>query len=709
MPGFAWFAECRARRLAEGEGRAGSMDQGATRRLEPINHRPELHVLSKPGRGASRMWRRRRIFLVTAVCLLLVCTAVFLDSGPSAKAAAGETEAAQTTPGATEQVPSTPQAARVKELVNLRTVESKTYELADGQQEWVGYTEPVHYKDASGVFQDIDNSIVSESKQVDGIDYAYRNAANAYSVRFAAKGNALGLVSIESEGRSVTFGPVGVQSPGVAKTAPQASKVLSEETWGESLIQYADALPGIDLVYQPRSAGIAEYIVLKEPGTQNEITFNLILKGLSVKQADGQVAFVDGDGKTVFVLGQPAAFDDAEAWTNDVSYQIKDAGSTCQVTVTLSPKYLDDPARVYPVVIDPEIIEPTPTADTYISQANGGTNYSSSVYLRTGRDATYTIRRSFLKFDQVNDLTISGDQVTEAYLQIEKIPSGGGVSPTINAWWSLDPFTCTSMTWNSGTPHWDGSANDRYGDPMSSTAINISGNWWRTYVTTPVQYWLDGLHPNYGWMIKQYTTPPNLETGTSTWTTFYSSNQGSPHRPELHIVYILGYATYGGHKLTGGVGNYGNSRQYYWIGASAANYEVNIDTAMSEWTTAPDDWNITTPIAYTQTSNRDISLMEIIKSAVHLPNVAAQTDFFDGPANINGQQYFQNWDWNRISLNDDFNVNGNKTGIIAHEMGHCFGLDHVAFSGAIMRDDIAGVAQPTRAQPCDLAGINYLY
>ena len=43
-----------------------------------------------------------------------------------------------------------PTAERVREVTELRTATSKTYELGDGNREWVGYAEPVHYKDDCG-------------------------------------------------------------------------------------------------------------------------------------------------------------------------------------------------------------------------------------------------------------------------------------------------------------------------------------------------------------------------------------------------------------------------------------------------------------------------------------------------------------------------------------------------------------------------------
>lgn len=482
------------------------------------------------------MWRLRT-FGLAALAFALVCTAIVLAIGSPVAAATEESGQGWDVVAAPEQVPTTPRAPRVKELVNLRTGESKTYELADGQREWVGYTEPVHYKDTGGAFQEIDNSIVSDSRRIDGIDYAYRNGANAYTVRFAAKGHSSRLVSIELDGTSITFGLLGVGPSAVAKTTQLASKVLSEETYGETVVTYPDTLPAVDLVFQPRSTGVKEYIVLKKPGTQDEFTFNLILNGLNMEQVDGQISFVDKEGKQVFVLGAPAVFDDAGAWSSDVSYRIDESEGACQVTVVVPRAYLDDPARVYPVVIDPTINYWTPTADTYVASTSANnyynTNFSSSAYLRIGRDSTYGIRRTFLKFDGVENLPIMGSQVTDAYIRIQRYTAGG--TPTFNAWYSLTSFTCTSMTWNQGTPHWDGSygATDSFGYPESTSAALVPGSstWWEMHVTTPVRYWLDG-NPNCGWMIKDRT-----ETNSSHWTTFYSSNMGSPHRPELHIVY----------------------------------------------------------------------------------------------------------------------------------------------------------------------------
>jgi Family of unknown function (DUF6345) len=273
--------------------------------------------------------------------------------------------------------------------------------------------------------------------------------------------------------------------------------------------------------------------VLKDATGPNEFTFTFKLRGLKVEQADGCISFVNSQGEAVFWLGVPFAFDDAQIATDEVTYEVVDSGAgNCRIKVTLSAAYLADPARVFPVVVDPEVILYPPTADTYVASASAydDTNFVNSPYLRTGQNSNEGRRRTFIKFSNLP--AIDPDDVTDAHLRIERNTSLGGVAPLINAWWSLEYFACDSMTWNSGTPHWDGTSSDDFGSPESTLGALNGGNWYEMHCTTPVKYWLAGTRPNYGWMIKE-----QRESTLNQCTAFYSSNYGSPHRPELHIVY----------------------------------------------------------------------------------------------------------------------------------------------------------------------------
>jgi hypothetical protein len=479
------------------------------------------------------MSKRRRTLSFMVIALMLFCTAVFLDDRSEAAATPDESQQAQGTQGVTEREPSAPQAAQLREINGLRTADSKTFELADGNREWVGYTEPVHYKDGSGTFQEIDNSIVSENSQIDGANFAYRNAANEYLARFGAQAAAADLVNIEYRGCSLSFGLVGAKTSEAKRSMKLASRVLSETAYAPDCIVYPDVYPGIDLVYEAKTNAVKEYLMLREPGVENEFTFNFKLRGLRVAQTDDRITFVDNQGNVVFWLGTPVAFDDAEVPTTDVAYEIVDSSDgSCQVKVTLSPAYLGDPERVFPVILDPEVVLYPPTADTYVCSGYPTTNYVNSTALRTGRSSSDGIRRTFIKFTSLP--AIDPDDVTDAHLRIERNTALGGVAPLINAWWSLEYFACETMTWSVGTPHWDGTSYDDFGGPESTLGAIDSGSWYHMHVTTPVQYWLHGTYPNCGWMIKDQR---ESSSDVGKCTAFYSSNYGSPHRPELHIVY----------------------------------------------------------------------------------------------------------------------------------------------------------------------------
>ena len=66
--------------------------------------------------------------------------------------------------------------------------------------------------------------------------------------------------------------------------------------YGQNLAAYPDVLSGIDLLYEPKTCGVKEYLLLKEPSAQNEFTFDFMLEGLTAKEAGGRIMFIDGQG-----------------------------------------------------------------------------------------------------------------------------------------------------------------------------------------------------------------------------------------------------------------------------------------------------------------------------------------------------------------------------------------------------------------------------
>ena len=171
------------------------------------------------------------------------------------------------------------------------------------------------------------------------------------------------------------------------------------------------------------------------------------------------------------------------------------------------------------------------------------------------------------------------------------------------------------------------------------------------------------------------------------------------------------YKTYNGNNLTYGVGNYGNSTQYYWIDSSASDYATEINTAMSEWKYTTSYWGITTPIWYNKTTVKTSSRMDIYQVTGNSSNWAGKTDHYIGSSIV--LPTTTDWVWGKIRLDSDFYAysSSKRKAVVAHEMGHVMGLaENNLGSSSIMRVDILDYSVSIyRAQPDDLSGINYLY
>ena len=413
---------------------------------------------------------------------------------------------------------------RVGELTELRESNSKTYLLSDGTLQWVGYAEDIHYLDQNGEYKEISNHIIVENFRASDADYKYKNEANSFTIRFADILDVADScpIMIEYQGKSVTFAPVGGKVSTAAKSASIESKALSAiVTDTQNCILYKDIYQNTDFIYEAKSYGIKEYIILNQPTGKNEFVFNIKLDGLKVREDDGGVIFVNEDDNVIFHIGQLSAIDDDGMETQDVQCTVMENNDSYQLKLTVDEAYLTDKNRAYPVVIDPSIMitGSSVTFDSYVSSRYPDTNYYLNNYLRTGRDSDYYVRRTFIRFTLPT--YIPATNVTSAYLRMEKY---SGATPSVKAYRVTSSWGSSTITWNNQPGYTTTDA--------SPSAYNDSGNWWRMTITNIVKTWIAGTYSNNGFLVRDAT-----ESGTSQWTTFYSSDAPSPHKPELHIVY----------------------------------------------------------------------------------------------------------------------------------------------------------------------------
>lgn len=411
---------------------------------------------------------------------------------------------------------------RVAEVPELRETNADTYLLSNGTYECVVYAEDKYYRDENGNLVEINNTIVPAEFKRETNAYSYANTANSTKVYFSDTQPAVLITSGTNE---LAFSLVGSKDVNVAVGAKGNSYDFKDfDLQSDNCITYADVFNGTDLVYSVNNGYLKEYFVLSNASAPTEFQFQFDTKNCYIKENDaGTLDVYNSSRDLLFEFGALFAVDSAGNYTDALKYEISEVfKDTTIVSVSIDSDYLNDLGRVFPVLIDPSIMVTgdTSTYDTYVSSHYPTTNYYLYNWLHTGRDDSYYIRRTYIKFDLPSGIQSNG--ITSAYINLKYY---SGSVPSIKAYRTTGSWASSSLTWNNKPSYTTTNA--------SANAALYSDNWYRMYVTSIVKSWYAGTFSNYGFVLKDAT-----ESGTSQWTTFYSSDAASPNKPELHINYV---------------------------------------------------------------------------------------------------------------------------------------------------------------------------
>lgn len=160
-----------------------------------------------------------------------------------------------------------------------------------------------------------------------------------------------------------------------------------------------------------------------------------------------------------------------------------------------------------------------------------------------------------------------------------------------------------------------------------------------------------------------------------------------------------------------GSGGIGDVDYYVTNTALATGYSGLIDNAANSWVVTGYGWN---PIYMYKTSDSSISNMDIYATAAGLDGSNAWTYLYNiyGSTHVRVNGATTDWLYGEITLNVSY-LNGysndTRQGVIAHEMGHVFGLaEHNHDPYSVMCQMGAGRAV-TRPGKVDHDGINDIY
>ncbi|MFL5911696.1 MAG: DNRLRE domain-containing protein [Gaiellaceae bacterium] len=381
------------------------------------------------------------------------------------------------------------------EDTELRSASSRTYRNPDGTMVARAFARPVNFR-AGKAWRSIDNTLVPASG-------GWRNRANNYSAFLPTDaGSAFGVNAGSS---ALGFALDGAHGTGTVKGDTQ---------------KIDNALPDVGLITRAESTGLEQTLSLASAKAQNQFTYRLSVSGglRPRTNADGAIDFVDSHGQPKLALNAPAMRDSAGVWSSALKMKLEHQGGDYAAVLTIDRGWLGDPARKYPVMVDPAVIHMENKGDTrwresgadldcqITSGSGANTNNCTGDTLNLGWDGSNN-NRTLLRFD-LQTMIPSNTNVLRAEFGLHQY--GASANGTISA--EVHQMTrawTSAVTWNKydGTNSWTTAG----GDFASSAAATASIPWptgdpWPTfYPTSLVKGWINGSIANNGLVVKETT------------------------------------------------------------------------------------------------------------------------------------------------------------------------------------------------------------
>ena len=251
------------------------------------------------------------------------------------------------------------------ELVEKRTLKSRTFVNPDGTHTTEVATGPMHFR-RHGKWEKIDTNLAD-----DGAD-AVRADRSAMPVRLKRDAAKVGLATLQvDETHTVSFHLEG------ARSVP-AEVVGSKAT-------YRGVFDQVDLELQSTPIGLKENLLLASAAVPDRYRFRLDSPGLtaSIEDKTGDVVFADEKGAVISRIPHgwmqdssrdPKTGGPAQPNSRGVVYELSGRAPRQALIVKLDRAWLNDPARVWPVKVDPTMINAVPTDDTYSVGCDGHEN-----------------------------------------------------------------------------------------------------------------------------------------------------------------------------------------------------------------------------------------------------------------------------------------------------------------------------------------------
>ncbi|MEV6871634.1 phospholipase A2 [Amycolatopsis sp. NPDC051128] len=379
-------------------------------------------------------------------------------------------------------------------------------------------TGPARVRDGNGTWKDIDTRLIESGGSL-------RPIAATADVRFSTGGSGPFAQLSRPDGKSLAL----------SWPAPLPRPVID----GNKVVYRGVVASTGDLVATALPTGLRFDVVLRARPTRSvELRIAVVAKGLALRAGGGRIRATDGS-TLVATSSAPAMWDahrDAgtadstsairSRRTGDITGNIENSGENTVLVLKPAMSFLNDPATVYPVTVDPSVVLPL-AGDTDVNSAFDGNNVSGE-YLKAGTESDGEKARAYLKFD-----TRGLQAPTKAELRLTNIDAprcGPAVGAGIQVRRVTDFWAPDTQTW---TPQPANTTEDAALSTEGSLFGSCGSERMTWDITAIVAKWAAGTAGNHGLVLQSPT-----ETATANYRVFTSAEntEGLGDPPTLTVT-----------------------------------------------------------------------------------------------------------------------------------------------------------------------------
>ena len=404
----------------------------------------------------------------------------------------------------------------VKSKLSKRTAKADIYANEDGTETAVVRTSDVNWQDAAGKWHPTDPNLVKDGSR-------WKNSGSRVAVRLAGTSGDGPLAEVAADGWSIAYDVEGAAA-GVKPT------VKDDRAKYKGLLGAGE----IDVIERVLAQGLKEEVLLHhQPAGADDLVlrFPLAMQGVSAAaQEDGTIAFTTAAGETVAVAPKSVVWDAEEAPAEGEGLVlplavVPSAAGGQAIEVRVPRTYLADPARRYPVRIDPTIDagHATTQYDAFGSSPdpngnyNGAAQWDGSAYVNFVGYHNYPTSQQYTY--QYFDLgPVMGATILDAQWREFAFEARG------DTYYRLYPVGDTA--WNDTTIRWNNLPNHR---PEYKEGWGTTGAWQYQNVTDWVRNWANGTWTNRGISLDS--------AGHNSFVKLAATEQGSTLNEAIFITY----------------------------------------------------------------------------------------------------------------------------------------------------------------------------